>query len=519
MTLSVELSGALARSTLAARTSVASSGFVSSLLEQDSTLWGPAAQPEAAIRLGWTVHPATWSTVASAVMDLRADLVAGGISRVVLCGMGGSSLGPEVMAASASLPLTVVDSTHPDVISAELVRDLSDTVIVVSSKSGGTLETDSQKRAFESALRTQGLSPTQHIVIVTDPGSPLHASAVDAGYQVFEGDSTIGGRFSAISPFGLVPFGLAGGDLIGFLEDAATGFEQCTSPGENNPAVLLGVAVASDNPAVNKLLLRADPAHPALGNWIEQLVAESTGKDGVGILPVVESSITGLPDARSVGPQGSGSDIEVSGSLAELMVVWEYATAIACAQIAVNPFDQPNVESAKVAARELLESPQRESRPEGLLEGLSIFCEPLQPGLQTLSEMPELLRRLAGARGYIALCVFAPRDTEERWRRTAHALELHAGRPVTLGFGPRFLHSTGQLHKGGAPEGVFLQVIEASATSVAIPGRDFDFGLLLESQAHGDARVLTETGQPVISLTGTSDDVERVIATLSSQGG
>lgn len=519
MTLSVELSGALAQSTLAARTGVASSGFVSSLLEQDATLWGPAAQPEAAIRLGWTVHPATWSAVASQVMDLRAELVAEGITRVVLCGMGGSSLGPEVMAASASLSLSVIDSTHPDVIAPELVRDLSDTVIVVSSKSGGTLETDSQKRAFEGALRAQGLNPSRHMVIVTDPGSPLHASAVEAGYRVFEGDPTIGGRFSAISPFGLVPFGLAGGDLAEFLDSAADGFEQCTTPGEVNPAVLLGVAIAHDNPAVNKLLLRADPAHPSFGNWIEQLVAESTGKQGVGILPVVESSITGLPDAWSVGPRGSESDIEVSGSLAELMVVWEYATAIACAQIDANPFDQPNVESAKVAARELLESPQRESRPERLLEGLSLFSEPPQTELSTLTEIPALLQGLAGSRGYIALCIFAPRDTEERWRKSAHALELHTGRPVTLGFGPRFLHSTGQLHKGGAPEGVFLHMIETSTASVTIPGRDFDFWSLLESQAHGDARVLTETGQPVISLTGTSNDLDRVIATLSSQAG
>ena len=519
MTFSVDLSDALAKATLAARRRVASSGFMSSLLNQDSTLWGPAAEPEASIRLGWTVHPGVWSTVASEVMELRSELVAEGITRVVLCGMGGSSLGPEVMAASSSLPLTVVDSTHPDEIGPELARDLSDTVIVVSSKSGGTLETDSQRRAFESALVTQGLSPTRHMVIVTDPDSPLHLVATDAGYRVFTGDPTIGGRFSAISPFGLVPLGLAGHDLVDFLDSATVGFERCHTPGEENPAVVLGVAIAHDNPAVNKLLLRADPEHPGFGNWIEQLVAESTGKEGVGILPVVESRMATLPDARSVGPRGSGSDVELSGSLAELMLVWEYATAIACAQIAVNPFDQPNVESAKVAARELLESPQVEGRPEKPLDGLSLFAEPAHPGLQAVSDIPVLLKDLAGERGYIALCIFAPRGTEEPWRECAQALERRTGRPVTLGFGPRFLHSTGQLHKGGAPEGVFLQVIETSTTSVAIPGRDFDFWSLLKSQAHGDARVLADTGQPVISLTGTSNDVDRVIASLTSQGG
>lgn len=515
MTLSVELSGPLHESTLTTRQAVASSGFVSSLLQQDSTLWGPAAQTEASIRLGWTVHPHVWSSVAVDIVELRRELVAQGITRVVLCGMGGSSLGPEVMAASVSLPLTVVDSTHPDEIAPELARDLSDTVIVVSSKSGGTLETDSQRRAFESALTTQGLDPTHHLVIVTDPGSPLHHLATDAGYRVFAGDPTIGGRFSAISPFGLVPLGLAGHDLGAFLDSAVSGFERCRTPGEDNPAVLLGAAIAHDNPEVNKLVLRSDPDHPSLGHWIEQLVAESTGKEGVGILPIVDSSIAGLPDARSVGPRGSGSDIEMSGSLAELMVVWEYATAIACAQIGVNPFDQPNVESAKVAARELLEAPSGEVRPEHELEGLSLFAAPARPVLQSLSGIPELLGEAAGPRGYIALCVFAPRADEERWRGCAHGLERVTGRPVTLGFGPRFLHSTGQLHKGGAPEGVFLQVIQASDTSVPIPGRDFDFWSLLESQAHGDARVLAETGQPVISLTGARNDLARAIESMT----
>jgi len=516
VTLSVELSDSLAQATLAGRQGVEASGFVTALVAQDATLWGSAAQPEASIRLGWTARPDVWLPVATEVMNLRAQLVAEGITRVVLCGMGGSSLGPEVMAASASLPLTVVDSTHPDEVGPELARDLSDTVVVVSSKSGGTLETDSQKRAFEAALTAQGLDPLRHMVIVTDLQSPLHDSAIVSGYRVFEGDPTIGGRFSAVSPFGLVPVGLAGLDLVDFLHDASVGFDACTTPGEDNPAVTLGVALAHDNPLVNKLLLRPDSALPGFGHWVEQLVAESTGKEGTGILPVVESSIRGVFDARSVGPLGSGSDIELSGSLAELMTVWEYATAVACAQLGVNPFDQPNVESAKVAARELLDSPAVETRPETALDGLSLFAKPAMPTLQDLRDIPQLLGELAGTRGYIALCVFAPRASSELWRECAHRLEQTTKRPVTLGFGPRFLHSTGQLHKGGAPEGVFLQVIATSDASVDIPGRAFNFWELMQSQAHGDARVLVSTGQPVLSLTGSYADVDRLRVALSS---
>jgi len=510
VSLAVWLDGPLAELSAHARRERAASEFMGALAAGDSTLWGEAAQAEASIRLGWTAAPSQWSSLADDIAALRAELHESGITRVVLSGMGGSSLGPEVMAASANLPLTVIDSTHPDEIALEINQDLSNAVIVVSSKSGGTVETDSQKRAFEGALASQGLDPARHIVVVTDPGSPLHQASLEAGYRVLEGDSTIGGRFSAVSPFGLVPAGLAGLDLDTFLADAMAGFRVCTKTGEDNPALTLGVALAQGHPVVNKLLLRSNPLLPGFGDWVEQLVAESTGKEGKGLLPVVGSRLDQLPDGLSVGPHGSGSDIEIAGSLAEQMILWEYATAVACAEIGVNPFDQPNVESAKVAARELLESSAVAERDEVDLEGLSLFAHPPAPGLATLADVPSVLGSLAGDRGYIALCVFAPREAEESWRECAGQLEHRTGRPVTVGFGPRFLHSTGQLHKGGAPEGVFLQVIQSTETEVAIPGRDFGFWQLLKSQAHGDARVLSESGQPVISVTGNRDDVSRL---------
>ena len=513
MTLSVILGEELLVRSNQVITGLHSEGFISALASKDPTLWGSSAVAEASIRLGWVEHPRRWHDVGARVANLRASLVDAGITRVFLCGMGGSSLGPEVMAAGDKLALTVIDSTHPDQVAPHLAQDLSDVVIVVSSKSGGTVETDSQKRAFEEALRSQGLDPRKHVVVVSDPGSPLSEASVAAGYQVFEGDPTIGGRFSAVSPFGLVPAGLAGLDVESFLADAGSAHDQCVQAGMTNPALMLGVALALDHPRVNKILLRPDGSLPGFGQWIEQLVAESTGKEGTGLLPVVTSSLDGLPDALSVGPTGSASDVEITGSLAEQIVLWEFATVVACAIVKVNPFDQPNVESAKVAARELLTSSQATPRRETLLEGFSLFAEPPLE-VHTVADLTAALPGMLTGHGYLALCVFAPHASLPQWRGCAHALETRTGRPVTLGFGPRFLHSTGQLHKGGTPEGVFLQIIQKPEQSVPIPGRDFDFGDLLMSQAHGDARVLAETGQPVLSLTGTRADIEALWKSL-----
>jgi glucose-6-phosphate isomerase len=198
------------------------------------------------------------------------------------------------------------------------------------------------------------------------------------------------------------------------------------------------------------------------------------------------------------------------------MVLWEYATAVAGAELGVNPFDQPNVESAKVAARELLTAPAQKTRVEDSLEGLSVFTSAPATAPASLSGIPSLLGELAGPHGYIALCVFGPRESVDLWRGCADALERATGRPVTVGFGPRFLHSTGQLHKGGAPEGVFLHIIQTPQAELEIPGRDFDFWQLLLAQAHGDAEVLARSGQPVLSLTGDASDVTRVREALQN---
>ena len=514
MTLTVSVSEAILVATAHSRQSLVDARFMPRLLAGDSTLWGPAASSEASIRLGWVQSPLRWRYLAKEISQLRESLNARGITRVVLCGMGGSSLGPEVIAASAGLSLTIVDSTHPDHIGAEISRPLHDTVVVVSSKSGGTLETDSQMRAFVGAMEDQNLDPIDHVVVVTDPGSPLQERALSAGFRVFEGDSNIGGRFSALSPFGLVPVGLAGLDIDTFLLESIPAFELCGNEGVDNPALALGTALTYAYPQRNKALLVDDNEHPGFGDWVEQLVAESTGKDNQGILPVAGTSLRSLPDAVSVGPIGSGSDVEMGGSLAELILVWEFATAVVGAQLGVNPFDQPNVESAKVAARELLGGSSSTRRPELKADGFNVWTSPDTLGPLTVNTLHDTLRQCVEPHGYVALCIFAPFSQLPRWREVQRSLEDSLGRPVTLGFGPRFLHSTGQFHKGGPREGVFLQVIQTPTGDVPIPGREFGFHDLLIAQAQGDASVLAGTSQPVISITAPEHSVSRLIDAL-----
>ena len=483
--------------------------FASRLWAADSTLWAPAAEPEASIRLGWVSSPERWRPLVGELETLRRELQSLGMTRVILCGMGGSSLAPEVMAQSADADVHIVDSTHPDELAPLVDRDLSQCVVVVSSKSGGTLETDSQRRVFEQALRDQGLDPRERMVIVTDPDSPLHQQAQEAGYRVFLGDATIGGRFSALSPFGLVPAALAGIDIDTLLTEATSAHDALCRDELNNPGLMLGAALAASHPERNKILLGSFPGLPGLGDWIEQLVAESTGKEGRGLLPVVDSHLRGSADGLVVSGEPEHSDIAVEATLGEHFLLWEFATAFACQLIGVNPFDQPNVESAKIAAKALLDDPPTAPREEREIAGVSVWSNQALP--ETVNDLAGLVRqwkRLLGARSYGALCIFGERSLSARWGAVREALEADLQRPITLGFGPRFLHSTGQLHKGGPAEGVFLQIIQTPSAELTISGRDFTLGTLLLAQAHGDARVLAGAHMPVMSITATRDQLE-----------
>jgi glucose-6-phosphate isomerase len=303
-------------------------------------------------------------------------------------------------------------------------------------------------------------------------------------------------------------------DLSPFLADAHVAWQKLSLDTPTNYGLRLGAALALGAPERNKLLIAPLADLPGFGDWVEQLVGESTGKDGQGLLPVVGSTLHTAHDCLSVGGVENGTGIEISGSLGAQMLLWEVATACAAAHLGVNPFDQPNVESAKIAARELLShdtalSAEGDSEPD-----LSVSASySSHEGLHEL--ISELLSRV-GNQTYVALCVFGNSLDQAPWRVVAAALEQSTSRPVTLGFGPRFLHSTGQFHKGGPRQGAFIQVVEVPSTPLSIPGRDFSSTDLLVAQARGDARVIADTGQPILSITvRTAAARAHVMETLS----
>jgi glucose-6-phosphate isomerase len=490
---------------------------------QDATLWGEAAESEAAVRLGWTGLHETSRPLLEPLRKLREELVAEGVDRVVLCGMGGSSLAPEVIAGTSGNQLVVLDSTHPDQVHRALEGDLRATVVVVSSKSGSTVETDSQRRTFEAAFTDAGIDAASRIVVVTDPGSPLQEAATKAGYRaVFEADPTVGGRFSALTAFGLVPAALAGVDVEELLDEAGAVAEFFAEDSEANPALVLGAALAGTDPLRDKIVIReAGSGLFHFGDWAEQLVAESTGKEGTGLLPVVVGSrapeladvardvlpvvLTPLTDEgeSSADDDASRTEVTVSGTLGGTMLLWEHAVAVAGRLLGINPFDQPNVESAKNAARGLLDSTPAPQPPAFEDSGIEVRASAgLLDAVSSVDEAVERLLGHLGEDGYLAVMAYL--DREGRAGQTLDGvrdgLARRTGRPVTFGWGPRFLHSTGQYHKGGPANGVFLQITGAPTASVQIPGRDFDFATLISAQAAGDARVLAETGRPVLRL-------------------
>ena len=253
----------------------------SRLTAGDATLWGPEAEGEAAVRLGWTQAVAASRPIVAEVTDLREHFAEAGVTRFVLCGMGGSSLAPEVITRTSGVPLVVLDATDPGQVSAAVQESIESTAVVVSSKSGSTVETDSQKRAFESAFRAAGIDPAERIVVVTDPGSPMEEASRASGYRVFTADPTVGGRYSALTAFGLVPSGLAGVDLDQLLDEAEAASLPLAVDSATNPGLQLAAAIAATRPRRDKLVIVADGTHVVgLGDWIEQLVAESTPKEG-----------------------------------------------------------------------------------------------------------------------------------------------------------------------------------------------------------------------------------------------
>ncbi len=475
----------------------------SRLAEKDDTIWGPLAQEEASKRLGWVSSASDSAGLLGEIFALRDSLREAGIDRVVLCGMGGSSLAPEVICKNSGVDLVVLDATSPDQVAAALT-DLERTVAVVSSKSGSTVETDSQKRAFESAFSAAGIDAKERIVIVTDPGSPLEVASREAGYRVFNADPTVGGRYSALTAFGLVPAGLAGADISQLLSSAASAATSLHYDSEDNPAIWLAAAMAGDSASWDKFLIESD-AYPGFGDWVEQLVAESTGKEGRGVLPVVVTSsapeLASTPaDTVTIRAKNPGAHCSFEGDLGELFLLWEWATALAGYLLEINPFDQPNVESAKVAARALLDSPQQAAEVEFVDRGMAVSSAGIEIVGQTVEAALEQLMSLANEHSYFSFHVYLNRMEYPQFESLRDITARRTGRPTTFGWGPRFLHSTGQYHKGGPSQGLFIQITGEAGMDLEIKERPFTFGELIAAQAAGDARVIAESGAPVVSI-------------------
>lgn len=482
------------------------------LLERDASLWTAADE---AAWLGWLAPPAA---ALLERLDRFAETVRrSGFADTLLLGMGGSSLAPEVLAdvfgAAPGHPrLTVLDATDP----AQIRRvsravGLDDAQIIVASKSGGTTETNLLLRHALAHVR----APGRQVVAVTDPGSSLETLAAAHGFAaVFHGDPSVGGRFSALTAFGLVPAAALGIDRERLLGAADGMRERCSArSARSNPGVALGLVIAAlAHGGRDKLTLVASPALRSFPAWIEQLVAESLGKRGRGMVPLEVESPAVLREAhhdrvfvslrlasepRPALPELAAVDIALPDryALGAEFFRWEFATAVAGAALGVNPFDQPDVEAAKVAARAVLAGLERGDATATASDVIRIEADALAPTLRRHLDQ-------AGVGDYIALLAFVDREPSIDAALTALRARLQARRgvAVTLGYGPRYLHSTGQLHKGGPNRGVFLCLTADDAPDLEVPGQRTTFGAVKLAQACGDLQVLAARGRRVLRV-------------------
>jgi phosphoglucose isomerase-like protein len=440
--------------------------LIEGIWERDATTW---TGKDEAHWLGWLDEPLHVQEGLGEIVRF-AESLRDEVDDVVLCGMGGSSLAPEVLRRSFEVDrFHVLDTTHPRAIrSLEEKLDLERTLFVSSSKSGSTLETRSHTDYFWEKTRKR----PELFCAVTDPGSELEHLARERGFRaVFAGEPSIGGRYSALSPFGIVPAVLMGVDAARLLERAQEMREACRS-GEGNPGYELGSRFGEGWRGGRDKICIAD-APGDFGLWAEQLIAESTGKHGKGLVPAPGESPDG-PDRQAAEP-----DLPDPYALGAEFFRWEFAIAVAGAYLGINPFDQPDVQAAKDKTNEVLATGQEpELEPEGSIEEL-----------------------LAQAQEHDYACVQAfiepTADNDRRIADLVERLRRESGLVVTHGYGPRYQHSTGQLHKGGPNTGLFLQVIDDQGDELPIPGKPFGFRRLIRAQAAGDLETLKERGRRV----------------------
>jgi transaldolase / glucose-6-phosphate isomerase len=444
--------------------------LVERIWERDPTVW---TGHDEAHWLGWLDEPLRMRERIRELTEF-ADGVAGDTDDVVLLGMGGSSLAPEVLRRAFDRDrFHVLDTTHPKAISRLTDSlDLGRTLFVAASKSGTTLETRSHLDLFWERTGKRGAQ----FAAITDPGSELEHVAHERGFRaVFAGEPTIGGRYSALSAFGLVPAALMGVDLGRLLDGAEATLNACRVA-EGNPGLALGLALgAAWQEGRDKVV--PQPNTYGFGLWVEQLLAESTGKNGRGLVPA--------PGESPVGDDRQPREVELADpyDVGSEFFRWELATAVAGAILEINPFDQPNVQEAKDRTSQILS---------GQVQGTV-------PGTEPEGRVEELFAQ-ARPGDYVAIQAFVDPAEEGRLQPLIEQARAATGCVVTFGLGPRYLHSTGQLHKGGAPIGCFLQVVDDTGDELPIPGRKFGFGRLIRAQAAGDYAALKERGRPVARI-------------------
>jgi len=415
-----------------------------------------------------------------------------GINEFILCGMGGSSLAAEVISKKFNSSLQIIDSTQPQQILDLMPKELAQTLIIFSSKSGTTIETLSHYKYFTKVFIDNDLDPKKHIVIITDENSPLDTAGRSEGFKVLYADPNIGGRFSALTTFGLLPATLVGADVSVILDDAEKANIQLALP--NSAAVVIAAALYSLTDQIVEF--NDDNSQtPGLSDWIEQLISESTGKDGKGRLPIVSNSQDTISNLLRVGFKDGEYDLVVEATLGEHFILWQWVTVLLCLLLKVNPFDQPNVLESKEKTKQILNQYElgvfKNQIPKFESDEFLVYSNLDINRLDDFFDMHF---------GYIAVMAYLPSRRITDPLVIQRIIGSRTKTPTTFGWGPRFLHSTGQIHKGGKANGGFIQITQEVQTDLDIPSEKFTFGQLISAQAIGDALSLAERELPYIRI-------------------
>ena len=525
--------------------------FADALWSKRLDVWpgGPDVQAKIANRLGWLDAVAFLTPQVGRLRDFAGSIRQEGFTDVVLLGMGGSSLAPEVLhrvlGAGEGFPrFRMLDSVDPDAVRAALDAPAT-TLFILASKSGSTIEPNSMAAEAQRRVVAAGHAAWgSRFIAITDENTALHRRALQDGFrEVFVNPADIGGRYSALSLFGMVPAALMGADVDRLLESARQMESACRiGNAQQNPGLALGALMAAGTAAGrDKLTLLTPDSLAPFGLWVEQLVAESTGKQGKGIVPITgESAATSWSEDRvgvtiASGPASASARQAPAGApVASLAMAdaydigaefmrWEIATATAGWLLDINPFDEPNVQQAKDATRALLDTyqqrrqlpaPEAQAAINGARLALSSAAEQALNGTAANAFL-----QLADDSTYVGLLVYLPPDAapyEQPLRQFREDIARASGRPTMFGYGPRYLHSTGQLHKGGANNGVFVVITAEASEDLPIPGEPFSFGVLESAQALGDFQSLDRTGRRALFVQLPSRDVNALTAVIDA---